>query len=170
MSSDIHDIPHTIKFFASFGYRQVSHRFYHQRWQSESLFPRFAPYMIVSHHTAFHLYRYFHMCISKSFPKILFLIFLSSQVIVPHSPPPIDLVFMVLVSYAYGFLGRLVTCFTVQTMPLRSTSITEVSSLLQAAALQFHQSFPIDQDWYITHYVFSRILLQFPCSRHFSFE
>jgi hypothetical protein len=77
------------------------------------------------------------------FFAVLFQI-LSSQIFVPFAPPPFDLVFMVLVSFAYGFLDRLVTCFAVLTMPLRSISITETSSLLQAAALQFHQSFPID--------------------------
>ena len=68
--------------------------------------------------------------------------FLGSRIVVPYAPPPSEVVFLVLVRFAYGFLDFLFTYESILTMPLRSTPITGASSLLRADAPWINRSFP----------------------------
>lgn len=65
-----------------------------------------------------------------------------SRIVVPYAPPPSEVVFLVLVRFAYGFLDFLFTYESILTMPLRSTPITGASSLLRADAPWINRSFP----------------------------
>ena len=60
----------------------------------------------------------------------------------PYAPPPSEVVFLVLVRFAYGFLDFLFTYESILTMPLRSTPITGASSLLRADAPWINRTFP----------------------------
>ena len=59
-----------------------------------------------------------------------------------YTASSLELVFLVLVRYAYGFLDFHVHIQSALTMPLRSTPITGASSLLRAAAPWICRPFP----------------------------